>query len=192
MKRSINTSFAVSILVALLFVAGYVMFFVVIKHTNEEVSLLTHEVDIYAAREAMLRDTDKLAGDLKEDIQKLGTYFLTKDDVVSFIETVEQAGVTSGVDLTIGSVDVIPQVLTEGQLEDTHETLTLRVDAVGSWSGIFTFLEYIQHMPYNIQINRVSVSKVSSVVPFFGGKEDVGQKVPQWNSSFEIQVRTIQ
>lgn len=192
MKRSINTSFVLSILIALLFVAGYVMFFVVIKHTNEDVSMLAHEVDIYAAREAMLRNTDKLAEDLKEDIEKLGTYFLTKDDVVSFIETVEQAGATSDVDLTIGSVAVIPQTPVEGQSENAYETLTLRVDAVGSWSNILTFLEYVQHMPYKLQMDRVSVSKVSSVIPFFGGKEGAVEKTPQWNSSFEIQVRTIQ
>lgn len=189
MKISIKKSFLISAVVVLFVISGYVTFFLIIKHKNEQVSLFSQEIELYTNRENSIRNADKIAEDFKEDIEKLNSYFLTEDNVVSFIETIEDFGQKSDVEIKIGSVDVAQP----NSKKSTDSTLTLRVDAKGSWSSVLTFMEYIENTTYSIDLNKVALSSVSSVVPFFGTKDvSISKDTSQWNASFELSVFTIQ
>ncbi len=190
---------SVSVLLVLV-LGGYYFLFLTIKSKNEKVSSFSQEIDLYSEREALRRTTEKTADELSEKIKKLDSYFIHKDEVVPFIENIENAGGESGVSVSIVSVgvDALSQVgggSSDNIPLDKSEKLILRLDAKGSWGNVVNFISYLENLPYKISINRVALHKNSSVQPFFSAGEAPIKKsdnpTADWSSTIEMSVLTL-
>lgn len=203
MKLSTKQTLIVVILLVVLVLGGYYFLFALIKSKNEKVSLFSQEIDLYLERESMRRTTEKTAEELSEKIQKLDSYFLHKDEVVPFIESIESAGSKSGVVVNIASVGVIgPQIVESASVGGSadgkkDETLELRLDARGSWGNVVNFVSYIENLPYKVSVERAVFHRGSSVSTFFGAGENsavsAGGKsiAPEWSVTIEMSVLTL-
>ncbi|MFO0718645.1 MAG: hypothetical protein U0522_01280 [Candidatus Paceibacterota bacterium] len=205
MKLSTKQTLILVILLVFFVLGGYYFLFVLIKNKNEKVSLFSQEIDLYLERESMRRTTEKTAEELSEKIQKLESYFLHKDEVVPFIESIEDAGGKSGVDVSIASVGVTgaPQIVESTGVgsgvvdEKKDEMLALRLDVKGSWGNVMNFVSYIENLPYKVSVDRVLFHKNSSVDMFFTAGEkntaSIGQKssIPAWSATIEMSVLTL-
>lgn len=208
----IQRTLLVMIVIVIVALGGYYVLFHIIKQTNEKTSELAKEIEQYTEQAEVLRSADKVADALQEDIEKINSYFLGKEQVVSFIETVESAGEKSGVTVTISSVGVggaggvivasgqkpapkpTAQLATTSTQSLTPETLSLRADVRGSWSGVLQFMSYMENVPYKLSLNRVSVGRVSTVASFFKPSQLSTEDEPDgpvWTASFEINVLTL-
>jgi len=207
---SIKKIISVLILVVIGVLAGYYFFFSLIREKNEEASALSQQITEYANRESMLKNIDRTLEQLGDGIQKVSAYFLQKEDVVLFIETIEGAASKSGLTISINSVGIDEQIQktpkqkngTSSSVMASKETFSLRAQVRGAWSDIMHFTTYIENLPYHLNIRRVTVYRVSSPALFFPPVVVVGEGeravpdvpgglVPLWNGVFEIEVTIL-
>ncbi len=187
MTLSTKQTLILIIILVLIVLGGYYFLFSTIKHTNEKASLFSQEIDLYAQREATLKNTQKMAEELNTQMEKLGSYFLHTNDTVPFIELVEGAGVKTGVNVTIGSIS--PVVTADSTVKG--EMIALRLEARGSWSNIYNFILYMENLPYKVSLEKVNVSRSSSVPFYFAQNGTAVSAVPEWSATIEMNVLTI-
>lgn len=101
--------------------------------------------------------------------------FVGKDGAVAFLKELEQVGVSAGVKTTV--VKVAKKEGEKTELARTGlETLTVAIEAEGSFTGLHRFLALAEHLPRPISLSRVSFAQ--------------GEK-GAWNGVFELEVLKI-
>lgn len=206
MNLSTKQTLLIVLFLVLAVLGGYYFLFDMIKAKNKQVSLFYQEIDLYSQRESMRRTTEKTAEELSEKIQKLDSYFLHKDDVVPFIESIEKAGKKSGVEASIVSVGVsgAPEMVESsgtssgGVVQDKNsEVLALRLDVKGTWSDVLSFVSYIENLPYKVSIGGVVFHRNSSVPLFFNTENNSSAQGLEknnaivWTATMEMKVLTL-
>lgn len=177
--------FILSIVVLLITVGGYYFFFSIIENKNKNISFLSQEIDTYAQNESVRTQSNKVAEEQKDKIEKIDLYLLHKNEVVPFIETVEGAGKKTGAVVKIGTVNV-----------GSDSVLAIRLEARGSWNNINRFLSYLENLPYKISLSKVDLNRASSVSQFYANSEVGVNKIiagaPVWNATVEMSVLILQ
>jgi len=135
-----------SIIALLLFV--FVFYIVYEKHNT--IAGLHEEVKIIENRKDEIISTKHLIFDIKEDINKLDSYFVGSDSIVEFIRDVEFLGVKSGVALTLNSVDIF---------DEGDSSLSLKFTTEGDWDDSIYLLALLESMPVKMDINEISFIK---------------------------------
>lgn len=83
------------------------------------------------------------------DREKIAKYFLNKDQVVTYIETLENLATKTNV--------LLETTVSPGSLQDYE----LRIN--GTYSNVFRFISLLEQMPYYSKIRTVSLAKNSQV-----------------------------
>lgn len=86
--------------------------------------------------------------------------FVGKDGVVAFLKELEQIGISAGVKTTV--VKVAKKESGEGETGLARaglQTLTVAVEAEGSFAGVHRFLVLVERVPRPIVLSRVSFSR---------------------------------
>ena len=104
----------------------------------------------------------------------LSTFFVSSDDIVSFITTIEALGPQSGSILNITSIDA--DHLTNAQ-PGTIGSAHAHIDAHGSWSSVMRLIDLAEQMPYVVSISHVRLSNSPD-----------SKLSGSWGVSFDIQV----
>ncbi len=120
---------------------------------DEKINLIKH----------LMRDTDK------ERIQ-LDKYFITKNMVVEFIETIEGIGEYAGIDFVLNSVD-----MSSG--EDAN--FSMSISTKGDWNDTMYFLTLLESLPVYIEIDSVKFVKIDT--------PNKSQKT-YWSGNFSIRL----
>lgn len=95
--------------------------------------------------------------------ERLKSYFLDRDDVVSFVEAIEALGPKSGAGIKISSLSLTGA----------------RVEAEGSWSSVMRALKLSETLPYGTIVSNVRLSTSGT-----------GDKAPIWSLSYDLSVMT--
>lgn len=115
---------------------------------------------------------------LSETAQKRAradAFFVGKDGAVAFLKELEKVGVSSGVKTTVVKV-------AKKEDEDAEragagvETLTIAIEAAGSFAGVHRFLALVERFPRPMTLSRVSFSQSEKGV---------------WNGVFELEALKI-
>jgi hypothetical protein len=112
---------------------------------------------------------------LTEQVQAISAYAINSDAGVPFIDQVQATGKRMGLETTISSVDT-KQFTNKAGLE----YLTMRIKARGDWSRVWSFLKYIENLPYGLSIDAVDVSFVTL--------QDKPKTESTWEGTFDIKV----
>jgi Tfp pilus assembly protein PilO len=165
------------ILINIVLIGLNYLLFSKIERRNQEISKLTQEQEVYSKKTNLLKLTDTGKDDINAAVQQINSYFLTKDDVVPFIEKVETEARAHAISLIINSVG---DQTTQGK----KETISFRLAAEGSWNDIMYFIFYLEHLPYQISLGDVSLSSDGPAIP---SKEDK-IKSPVWKAQIGLTV----
>jgi hypothetical protein len=114
-----------------------------------------------------------LLSDTKEERTKLETYFIGKDGIVSFIESVESLGKLVNAKVSVNSIGV-----DQGNGGNMFEYVTMNATAEGNFSNLFWFLSLVEHMPLKLEVSKVSLDDIS---PGFQKKDK------QWRLTFVLE-----
>ncbi|HBB56606.1 TPA: hypothetical protein DEW47_01690 [Patescibacteria group bacterium] len=159
-------------LVAIDAVALIFLFFAV-SAINEE------KKDILAARELIAKNEKnidsnsslkKLASDIEDDKLKVFSMFLSRDELIRIIKSLESIESDSGVSLKISSIDM-----------DEKQSVvapTLNFTVKGSFHQLFRYLYFLENLPYLIIIDKATFYKIET-------DEDGGD---QWQANFNIKL----
>lgn len=184
MEHSSKTKQVLLTAIVLVIVASvaYIIFFINIKEKNNNVSALTNEVDSVLQKEIKLRSVKYLIKDIQDDIVKLDSHFVADDEIINFIEMIEDLGVESGakVEVTNVSIDVVDEKVVDKNKID--ESLNLDFKIEGRFVEMFHFLSMFEKLPFKINILRTNFEKTPD------DKMQFDETLEPWNGFFSITV----
>lgn len=158
-KKTKKTFIFITILVVVIAVV-YTMFFTSIKTKNENISLVINDIDISIERETKLKSVKSLIEDIKDDREKLDTYFVDDDEVIDFIENIETLAENMGVGVEVLSVDISDDENNTPEQNRISELLLLSLRVEGLWSDLFHFISIVEGLPFKIDVSKVNIDAV--------------------------------
>ncbi len=107
--------------------------------------------------EAALRER---AREIESSREELLSYFLQFNDPAPLLEMVERTGASLNLDVEI--VSVIETTLGGSKDVKGERAGRLAVKVGGSWDACYSFAERIEHLPYAVAVEAVTLSKGES------------------------------
>lgn len=86
---------------------------------------------------------------LKTDAQKMEQVFLKEENIVGFIENLENLGKDAGVSIELSSVR-----MDDENIKEPHFDLILR----GSFNALFRYIVLLENLPYQIIFEKLNMS----------------------------------
>ncbi len=207
MHLNSKTKKILSGLVALNLLLGalYVCAFLYIKSTNEQISDLTEQVNHYEKRSSLLESLKDTIKQSQPKIDALQSYFIAPgpDGTVAFINTLESAGSKDGLEIVIDNLNTDNGVINTKDAAATKDTtkktdykeiLNFKVHTSGTWDNTFSFLSYLENLPYKITVGQVDMTKVAEKdTTQSSGQKDasaaaLGKKSLLWKGEFSFTV----
>lgn len=179
-KQTLTTKKLITVAVVLVALCVAAYFTVsLIKSKSEETSKKASELAFYKKKQQDALANEK-SGDRVEDfVQKIQSYFVGKNDVVPFLETLEAEAKNHNVELTIKNVEERPYNI---EVEnDTKEYMVLRLETKSSWQNMMYFIAYLENLPYIISV------KTANAASFIEGGGDA-EVITGWRGTFEMTV----
>jgi len=106
----------------------------------------------------------------RENVDKLLSYIVTKDNVVSYVELLENAGNANGASVTIENIDLEDgfgkkRVVDEkgnSQIKDvrTYGELKVKLKVEGSWQEVMSFVATIENLKKSTEVEDMRISSV--------------------------------
>ncbi|TSC61901.1 MAG: Uncharacterized protein G01um101448_505 [Parcubacteria group bacterium Gr01-1014_48] len=161
MKFLRRTPLLLVVSVLLLLGAGfvYVHIYGVIVRKNVEIGTGVRQLSGTSASEEQLADLKKIVAENAKKWEKVSSYVIEANGVVSFVQKIETLGRTLGVDVEISSLtEESPK--SEGILPDLLELLTVQLVASGDWKDMLQLLVFIESMPIATRVNDVQLKRV--------------------------------
>lgn len=152
-----NKKIFILILLTLLFIAGYVLFFMELLEKNIAFEKIRLEIESEDVREGKLRLLGRDLSDTAENRAMVKTAFIKKDGEVEYVENLEKIAKSLGVVMTINSLE-IKEAETNGV-----EKLSMRIAVGGTWGGVYKFLALLQNLPESVEFSRFVLSRNESV-----------------------------
>lgn len=138
-------------------VAGYYFTF---RFVNDSIAKTISTQQQIADNNAQIRDiSDQKNNDIYSLAGKVNSYFIKRDNVVSFIENIEQEARSLKIEIFIRSVDEAKYSDNENE---NKEFINLQIETRGSWADTLRFVSYLERLPYKISLNNVELAKIET------------------------------
>ncbi len=168
------------LLSAIFFIGCILAFWSVYKEVNKnnqkaEQSLI--ELNNNTNEREEMKTIDHLVEIVKDDQALLETHFAKSSDIVPFLDTLETSATTAGIVAKVDSVDVATN----------NTALSVRVNATGTFEGVYKFLKLLENFPYQLEITSINLQRevTPSVTP--EGVPILDLK-PKWQATFKIKL----
>lgn len=139
--------FFLSIIFLAVFVFIYTYFFSVMNKKGQSTAVLQSETDRLEAQESQL---DQLRINLRTteaDRGKVASYFIGTDNVVPFLETIEDYAKSVGTTVEFDTIDLVK----------SPNRLDISLTANGSFINLYRFIALIETAPYEISFNSAEI-----------------------------------
>lgn len=171
--------FIVSVLLSVVFVAGYYVLDNQIKKKNREAVVILSEIASVLLVDQQLRDVQNLIRDTEGDRERLDNYIVGNESIVDFLEVIEGLEQYTEAEIsikTIGENDT-------GEFESI-EQLELNLTAEGSWGAVYHFFVLLESLPYRINISQVQFNSLGRST----SEEDA---IDRWRGIFVLSAAKI-
>ena len=196
MKSKSRISFIVTILACIAMLAGYVAFYLFL---NKEISQTVEnegKILLLQAKDAEINTQKKLIDETKEKREELEQYFVSDGDIPLFLERIENFDQITNTTTLIQSVGVkdvesrpapkksegskAAESEPEKEASTAKPTLVVSLESEGTFAAVYQFLQLVESMPYEIQVESVTLAR-TSFAPEAGG-------LPTWKltTTFEV------
>ena len=155
-------------LVVVLFVSEYLKIKDTETYTNNLQQEIIQEKDSIQAFDTLV----KTASNIKADSEKANTFFIKRDEVVNFLDTVESLASSTKTQITIQSVS-------DKSIATSSALLSVSVKVTGSYSNLNYLTRMIEELPYQTEIQSIRFSNQTSV-------DDKKQGVSTWSADINI------
>jgi Tfp pilus assembly protein PilO len=124
-----------------------------IRNKNNETATLLQLIDGEAESEVFAQSVRIIRKNNEVALSALDDLTLSSSKLVFLIEGIESTGRGLGLVTSISSVDEVK--------EGDANRIKIRVESLGSWASVFTFLRAIESLPHRVIIDDVSLTKES-------------------------------
>ncbi len=77
--------------------------------------------------------------------------FVSREELIKFIENIERVGVGSGVDVRVESANLAP--------DEKNSRPSFRLETSGNFSSVFRFPLLLENLPYEISFDEINITK---------------------------------
>jgi len=133
----------------------YSFAFIKVRGIITQVANTSEEAQLLAKKNTHIQTVRRVVRDTQPEREKIDAYFLTDDEIVSFLEEVEGLGTHVGVEVTVQAVSV-------GKPIDKDERITplnLVLKSEGSLEKIFYLLTLLEDFPKAMSVQEVQFSQ---------------------------------
>jgi Tfp pilus assembly protein PilO len=161
-NNHIKNIFLISTVLTLTVWLAVSAFFVIINKKKSETSMLMAEISEQTSRKEEISSLAKEIEDLKEEITEIDSLFIGKDqdEVVAFIENLEQIASKSGVESEISDVEVV--ALKDDKMPKGFEEVALKIELEGNWTEVFHFLNLLENLQKHISFQQIQLDLVAA------------------------------
>lgn len=139
-----------------------------ISAKEKEVLQLREKLAVIEKKKMLITDLKRFLRDINKDEQKIKSVFLNEQDIVQFIEKLEEVSRLAGAQIEIQSA-VVP--------DQNNPIPSFNFQINGGFENIFSSLLFIENLPYQIEIQELRFIKL--------GKEAENS---DWQAQFRIKV----
>lgn len=155
MKQSL-TNFAVALIVAGVACAGYIFWNSVISAKSAVVADVEYRIVIKTEAASRITSVRTALAELEGDENKIALYFISKSEIVTFIDELEQQGKDLGSTVGVSSVSSVDST--------DHPMLTLTFAIEGTFDAVMRTVGAIEYASYDLSISSFTMRQVSDRV----------------------------
>ena len=179
MKDNFHTTRKIIVRVVMFAVllAGYLYLTHLISLTSERTEIISKETEVLLEKERELISLNRLIENTKKDRANIETIFVKKENIVQFLDFLEELGKGSHTTLKINSIDTVSD-------KDKKDTIKLALESSGSFREIYAFILLIENSPYDMIFDKLYLQNVFS----FDAKNT---KMNYWKLSATVTLRSL-
>jgi Tfp pilus assembly protein PilO len=160
-KKIIIISLIVATILLLLIIFG---FFPIIKNIVENSDKLLQEREDLAQIEKRVKNSEQIKSiyaEIEPSMDKISVFFIDPQMPVDLIKFWEKTANNCGVSINISNIT--PQTPAEGeQKKGAWMPVSFQMTLDGSFAGFSRFLDKIENSPYLVEVQSVTIKKLSS------------------------------
>ena len=150
-KNTLFSLFVASIVVVGLLGASYIWVFLEVRSEIAKVTVAAEEAQILATQNAHVQTVRRVVRDTQIQRETLSTYFLSEEEIVEFLEEIENLGTHAGSQVSVQTVQAGEAVDKDGAIIPLQ--LTLR--SGGSLQAVFYTLALLESYPKALSVEEV-------------------------------------
>lgn len=174
--KSIYINITLLLIAFLTMIAAATMYFYMYRSVNSSTDRALEARDIAATEsssKSQEADLAKIYVDTESSRARLHAFFISEEEVVSFVEAIEALGPKSGAKISLSDLSVAAGTAKNLKWSRAHVTVD------GTWSSVMRALELSETLPYDIEISGVRLSSSSS------------SKDQSWDLSYDLAAAII-
>lgn len=182
LTKKITIIFAVLTVVG---IAGVIVFERYISSLVDDIAVFQNEIRENEDTASVISLKRNIA-ELQQGIETLDTYLIDSDEVIGFIESIEDLGEKSGVVVEVQNINIEDVSVDVNNLDAngnrvtetvrSHGKLSVTVKTQSDWVSMMEMILLLQNMPFNLLIKDVRITS--------GG--NVSSGLSQWNAVLNI------
>ena len=176
------TLIIISILAIASSFTGYFLFFKIILHESSQADKSSSVIALNNEKKSLEKKKEGIFKSKVEDRAFITKIILPQDEIVGFIEKVENISNDTKAEVSISSIG--NNMSANSKVGDMGY-MTAHIEAKGSWQSIMQTLSLVENMPYSISINNIRLERVKD--DFLDKKKTQGV----WNISLDIKVLIV-
>lgn len=157
-KFNLNVALAAVLTLNFLAVFGIFFGFKVILNEQKKASDKEKELSVAKANIRNIENLKNLLNEIGGKNKKISSAFLSKNDFVGFIETLENLSRSSGLEMKITSIELGEK---DGDADEKSKKPVLSFTAGGRFQDIVQFISLISYLPYQVEFDSISLQKSS-------------------------------
>ncbi|TAK57034.1 hypothetical protein EPO17_03070 [Patescibacteria group bacterium] len=188
MNTTKNISLLVlSVLVFLVVLGGFIFLVGDITARGEHITSRLKMIDEITRKDQEYQLFEKIIKSTEADRAKISSYVVKKDGLVDFIKLIEGMANSSGVEVSIKTVE---ESEVSGQASSTPKVmLTLPLTTTGTWENTAMFLALLESMPYKTTLTKVDLRKMDLTEGADPKRKNRFSKAnPGWQADFQFGV----
>ncbi len=183
-KKSMLYMFVSLVLVGVaLFAYGY--FFSAIRAKNEDISKIVTDIASETKKNKELEIVKKNLALTQAEREKINSHFVDSGEIVNFLEELEILGASANASIQITSVGLgdrqvkaapapVPDTTSDPSADGSSAEITapppapsgqkvveVSLKATGSFADVFEYLLLLENLPYDVEIDGMSISKTA-------------------------------
>lgn len=125
-----------------------------ISETKSETLETQNLIDEHTGNDGFVRSVLGFQEREKANLEALDKISLTKDEIVSLIENLEDTGELLGL-----SVDVSSVTASENKAaSEVSQIVSIAIDSRGSWSRSLQFMQILENLPHKVLVKKVDLT----------------------------------
>jgi len=173
--------FFIALCLNLILVSAYSYIFIKVGQKNQNIAELTSAIEALTAEKENIKSIKETISETAPLRQQIDGYFIAKDGVVQFLNSIQSLGAGNQLGLKVLSVSVGPAPITP----DIFELVNVGVEVSGSWSDVYRFAALVELLPFKVYLGRVDLEKVSSGA-LVADSKSAKLPVPPWKGTLDM------